>query len=41
MFEAGSSCAKNVTVEGILGLATVQRDTLRKEVEKYCKERSL
>jgi hypothetical protein len=41
MFETAPYCADNDTVQGIIDLATLQKVSLQKEVEKYCQERGI
>jgi hypothetical protein len=39
MEEAASHCTRDDEVDMILGLVELQRGSLVKEVEKYCRER--
>jgi indoleamine 2,3-dioxygenase len=39
MMEVKSFCGDEPEVDGIMGLAELQKVTLGKEVERYCRER--
>lgn len=41
MFETESHCRKVAVVEDIMDLVRLQKDSLQKDVDKYCQERGV